>query len=261
MTGSSLCASDGFGRFGGVVRARMLVIWLLLLAVIGTLSITPPVARAASGDYIVVLRHGVSPQAHVKAMGVTPKRWFGSLGYEAVLTGAQLRRVSASPSVAIVTRNQVFRSIPKVAPVPAASPSQPAQVPSFAVRRIGGLASPTAAIDGIDKRVKVDVAILDTGVGPHPDLNVVGGTNCVAGSPPGDWRDASWHGTMVAGMVGAIDNSIGRVGVAPGARIWSVRVGDASGFVTRCRVDVRDRMGHQACQHDRGRERQPRGRS
>jgi subtilisin family serine protease len=35
------------------------------------------------------------------------------------------------------------------------------------------------------------------------------------------------HGTHVAGTVGALDNDIGVVGVAPGARIHGVRVCDA----------------------------------
>ena len=92
------------------------------------------------------------------------------------------------------------------------------------VRRVGGLSSPTAAIDGVDTRVQVDVAVVDSGVDiAHPDLNVVGGVDC-SGGKNDTFRDQLGHGTMVAGLVGAIDNTIGIVGVAPGARIWSVRV-------------------------------------
>jgi subtilisin family serine protease len=39
------------------------------------------------------------------------------------------------------------------------------------------------------------------------------------------------HGTFVAGVVAAIDNGIGVAGVAPGARVWSVRVADRRGSV------------------------------
>jgi subtilisin len=90
-------------------------------------------------------------------------------------------------------------------------------------------------MDGSDDyRVDVDVAVIDTGVDfEHPDLNVAGGvsctgrifkTSCVSG---GD--DDHYHGTHVAGTVGALDNGIGVVGVAPGARIWSVKVLDKNG--------------------------------
>ncbi len=36
--------------------------------------------------------------------------------------------------------------------------------------------------------------------------------------------DGNGHGTHVAGTIGALDNGIGSVGVAPGARLWAVRV-------------------------------------
>jgi subtilisin family serine protease len=86
-------------------------------------------------------------------------------------------------------------------------------------------------IDGIDDfRVDVDVAVIDTGVDyEHPDLNVMGGVDCTGGgpfggscSPGGD--DNHYHGTHVAGTIGALDNGDGVVGVAPGARIWTVKV-------------------------------------
>ena len=98
---------------------------------------------------------------------------------------------------------------------------QPAQAVKAAVRRVGGLESPTAKIDGIDERIDVDIAILDGGIQPdHPDLNVVGGQNCVGNGK--SWDDRDGHGTMVAGFAAAKDNSIGVVGVAPGARLWAV---------------------------------------
>jgi subtilisin len=86
-----------------------------------------------------------------------------------------------------------------------------------------------------DYRVDVDVAVIDTGVDfQHPDLNVVGGVNCAGGSPftkkcksGGD--DDHYHGTHVAGTIGAIDNGIGVVGVAPGARLWAVKVLNSQG--------------------------------
>ena len=59
-------------------------------------------------------------------------------------------------------------------------PPPPPQFVTSGVRRIGGLESPTAKIDGIDERIDIDVAVLDGGVQPdHPDLNVVGGVDCV----------------------------------------------------------------------------------
>ena len=98
------------------------------------------------------------------------------------------------------------------------------------IQRIYANTNPNIGINGNDDyRVDVDVAVIDTGIDlQHPDLNVAGGVNCtssiffatcVAG---GD--DDHYHGTHVAGTIGALDNGIGVVGVAPGARLWAVKV-------------------------------------
>jgi subtilisin len=99
-----------------------------------------------------------------------------------------------------------------------------AQTVPNGAKRIGANRSSVARIDGVDERVDADIAILDMGVGPHPDLNVVGGYDCTGN---GSLTDNGGHGTHVAGIAGAIDNGGGIVGVAPGARLWSVRVLDA----------------------------------
>lgn len=83
-----------------------------------------------------------------------------------------------------------------------------------------------AKIDGIDERIDVDIAVIDTGIDvDHPDLNVVGGirfcTNPWTSSD--DYDDDNGHGSEVSGVLAALDNGIGIVGVAPGARLWSVK--------------------------------------
>ena len=97
----------------------------------------------------------------------------------------------------------------------------------------------TAKIDCLDERVDVNIAIIDTGIDiDHPDLNVVGGRHfwSITTGPPWDrsrqddnYDDDNGHGSHVAGIAAAIDNNIGVVGVAPGARLWAVKVLDASG--------------------------------
>ena len=77
--------------------------------------------------------------------------------------------------------------------------------------------------------VDADVAIVDTGIGPHPDLNVAGGYNCST-TDHSAWRDKESHGTHVAGTVGAINNDFGVVGVAPGARVWGVKILNDDGY-------------------------------
>jgi len=76
--------------------------------------------------------------------------------------------------------------------------------------------------------VNVDIAILDTGIDlSHPDLNVYNQVTFVSGTSSGN--DDNGHGTAVAGIAAAKDNSDGVVGIAPGARLWSIKVLDSSG--------------------------------
>lgn len=104
------------------------------------------------------------------------------------------------------------------------------------IDRIFATSNSNLGIDGVDDdRVDVDVAIIDTGIDfDHPDLNVVGGVNCARGGPFGGscadgGDDDHYHGTHVGGTVGAIDNGAGVVGVAPGARLWAVKVLNSRG--------------------------------
>src|SRR5206468_7731729 len=103
-----------------------------------------------------------------------------------------------------------------------------AQAIPTGISRIGANRSPVAAINGVDERVDADVAIVDTGITRVADLNVAGGYNCST-SNHGAWRDVYGHGTHVAGTVGALDNGSGVVGVAPGVRLWAVKILNDSG--------------------------------
>lgn len=108
----------------------------------------------------------------------------------------------------------------------------PQQLPT-GVNRIQADLSPTANINNIDTRVNADVAVIDTGVYRHADLNVVVAVDCTrAGCPSVTPSDPNGHGTHVAGTAAAIDNTRFVVGVAPGARIWSVRVLNSAGSGT-----------------------------
>ena len=68
----------------------------------------------------------------------------------------------------------------------------------------------------------VKVAVLDTGVAPHPDLVIAGGISFVPGVS--SYNDGHGHGTHCCGVVGAKNNAIGVVGVAPDCTLYAVKV-------------------------------------
>ena len=96
----------------------------------------------------------------------------------------------------------------------------------------------------------VVVAVVDSGVTAHPDLDsqLVPGYDFVSadmvpndgdgwdadGSDPGSFTSdpsttSAWHGTHVAGLIGAAHNTTGISGAAPGVKLQSVRALGANG--------------------------------
>ncbi len=169
------------------------------------------------GHYIVVLDQTTDPgeaaAAAERAYGVSVDDVYDSAlhGFSAGMRLEDAQAIADDPGVASVEADVRV--------------DLAAQAMPTGVRRVGVMASPTAGINGRDQRVDVDVAVIDSGVDlKHPDLNVYrpGAHNC---SPLGvSADDRNGHGTHVAGTIGALDNGFGVVGVAPGARIWPVRV-------------------------------------
>lgn len=81
-----------------------------------------------------------------------------------------------------------------------------------------------------DDTQNIVVGVIDSGVGPHTDLNILGGRNTVTGEPAGDYSDPDGHGTHVAGLVGSNGSPpSGLRGVAPNVGIQAYRVFPGSG--------------------------------
>jgi subtilisin family serine protease len=182
----------------------------------------------AVGSYIVVLKDGADSNLlaglHASRLGVAVNHVYRSAlaGYSATMTESAKNRVARDPAVAWVQPNREFRATAQTTPT--------------GVDRADADLSGTAKIDGVDERTDVDVAVIDTGVDlDHPDLNVyrAGAKNCSLGLSP---DDGNGHGTHVSGTIGALDDDAGVVGIAPGARIWPVKVLNNSGMGSTANV-------------------------
>src|SRR5690349_6856353 len=101
------------------------------------------------------------------------------------------------------------------------------------VRTIIGASSGTAAtLTGKG----VGVALIDTGITPVaglPAAQVVNGPDLSFESqaPALSYLDAYGHGTHMAGIIVSNDPATGSKGIAPGAKLTSVKVGTANGAV------------------------------
>jgi subtilisin family serine protease len=224
---------------------RIWVVLSLFIVLLGTFAVAyaAPAGQVILGDelpagiptHIIMFKSaavgGMSAQAvestanSLAALhGLTATNVYSSAfkGMAAVVPAGRLAALRRDPRIASIEPNQVW--------------SITAQTVPTGIGRIFATSNPNLTINGVDDlRIDVDVAVIDTGVDfDHPDLNVYRRVNCTGFSPfqkrctsGGD--DGNGHGTHVAGTIGALDNNIGVVGVAPGARIWAVKVLSNSG--------------------------------
>ena len=169
-----------------------------------------------SGDAIRVIISGSPEQIRrvARRYGLTVKRQL-SLGGALEVTRAQLDALNRDDDVPHVSSDAIVQSTMAVA-----------------TTAIGA----DQVWDGLDARgsvtgLGVGIAILDSGIGYHPDLagRVVVNVDFV--NPDGGGEDAYGHGTHVAGIAAArSDSDSGIVGVAPGAHLINLRVLNDEGW-------------------------------
>ena len=179
---------------------------------------------AIPGRYIVMLRNS-STDFTVSRLerdtGVDPRLRYRKAikGFSAKLSRAQVRDLRDDPAVVSVTPDYPVHAD---AFVPLA-PGEP--TPPSGVRRIQAATSTTAR-----QASNANVAIIDTGIDlTHPQLNAVSGKNCINTTPGAQAADDNGHGSHVAGIVGARNDGSGVVGVAPGTKLYAVKVLNSSG--------------------------------
>ncbi|WP_026955547.1 S8 family peptidase [Algoriphagus vanfongensis] len=145
-------------------------------------------------------------------------------GFSATLSQDQYQSLLGDPSVQYIEQDRVVM----LAPPPGKGKggnnggSNPQEIP-WGITRVGG-----GSYSGSNKAY-----IIDSGIdSSHPDLNVsanLGYNAFTKGRDSDITSDGNGHGTHVAGTVGAIDNEIGVIGVAPGVTLVPIKVLDSRG--------------------------------
>jgi subtilisin len=205
-------------------------VFRLIVGVLGLLALGLPSSLSGSGaaaaqqgrtvpdQYIVVLKDSVSDprsvaQQHANAHALTVLYTYEHAikGYAARIPRARLDDVRNDSRVEYVDEDREVEAF-----------DHDSEHPTGVDRVDGELSSRYSS----GSAWGIAVAVIDTGSGPHSDLNIAGGKNCSTGR---SYNDGNGHGTHVAGTIGAKNNGTGVEGVAPGVPIYSVRVLNNSG--------------------------------
>ncbi|HEV3379275.1 MAG TPA: S8 family serine peptidase [Thermoleophilaceae bacterium] len=182
----------------------------------------PRAPERVDGQYIVVFKRSVD-RPLVETENLEQAEGFESRlryrralkGFAARLSSGQVRDLRADPEVAFVTPDRRVQALGSV-PLASGDTAPPG------VRRMQA-----ATATETRQASSANVAVIDTGIDlAHPDLNATDGKNCVGTGPA---QDDEGHGTHVAGTIGARNDGAGVVGVAPGTRLFSVKVLGAQG--------------------------------
>lgn len=142
-------------------------------------------------------------------------------GFAAKLTVAQADALRLDPRVKNIEQDYTIKK-GKPGGGGGGGGTAPQSTPYGTTRVGGGLSASSNTAWVIDSGVDQD----------HPDLNVdtARSISFLTGSPSNQSPDdQNGHGTHVAGTIGAYDNTIGSVGVAPGNLVVAVRVLDKRG--------------------------------
>ncbi|MGE3274869.1 MAG: S8 family serine peptidase [Vicinamibacterales bacterium] len=205
-----------------------------VLVALAAATMTPGIVQAQGQDYVLTANGwGAAQQAAVAAAG-------GQVVFSHAGAGVAVAHSEAPDFLAKVRRASAIRSAEADRLVQwqrpgltvdlqdtAISPGDDRYFPGvqWAPQAIDAPAAWAAGCTGAGVRV----AVLDGGIySAHPDLaanlDVAASRSFVPGQPFDNDTGTFWHGTHVAGIIAAADNTIGVVGIAPEATLIGVKV-------------------------------------
>ncbi len=187
-------------------------------------------ANNVGGRKIVVFSHALNEAAKdelVARAGGAKLKNLDLIGARAVWlpSRAAVEKLKANPNVIridddVIVKALVLREIERFAVKP-----QPSENLPWGIDRIDAELAWSTTVGA-----NVKTGIIDTGIDlKHPDLiaNIKGGYNAI--NPSRQPNDDNGHGTHVAGIAAAVDNTIGVIGAGPQINLYSIKVLGASG--------------------------------
>ena len=184
---------------------------------------------ATANGYIVVFAQGTSPNARANAVVAAGAglhhNYAGTDAAAVTVPNANvLESLRRSAGVVRVVPDFIIHSQAKGGkggPPPATVTYDTRQVIPLGVQRVG---PPATGSDGAG----IGIVVMDSGIDfTHPDLDPASDTPATAFNaitPGASCQDDGGHGTHISGIIAALNNSIGVVGVAPAATLYCVKV-------------------------------------
>jgi len=213
---------------------KRFLVSLLVVSILGLISLALAFYPQGRERKIVVFKSGTKEEVKenlIKKVGGRKIKDLRSINGKVVyLSKKEMNALLASREILRIDDDVEVFALAKPVKIQKAIKPQPAEVLPWGVDRIDA-----EKVWQTTTGDPIKVAIIDTGVDvKHPDLidNLKGGVSTVSYTT--SYNDDNGHGTHVAGIVGAIDNEIGVIGVAPKIDLYAVKVLDrrGSGYIS-----------------------------
>lgn len=221
-----------------------LLLGLLPLGGVSAATVSP-IAEENASDSWLTSGQSIRPLSVVAAAAVTPTETTQSSAIDderrvivtfkdkkkaakSLIKGKIKRQHKHSSSISAKMTSKEIEKLKKNADVQSVEPDIQLQIASQTMDWGVSVVNATYAWNNGYTGKGVKVAVLDSGIDTHhEDLTVAGGASFVDYTTSYD--DDNGHGTHVAGVIGAKNNDVGVVGVAPDAELYALKVLDSTG--------------------------------
>lgn len=166
-------------------------------------------AQTQNERVLVLFKQQVDKKVIENANGKVNREYKNIPALAVSVPSTAIKGLEKNPNIALVEKDVAFHSL--------------AQVQDWGIVKTNASLAWNSLLTGNG----IKVAIVDTGIAAHEDLVIAGGTSFVSYTT--SFADDNGHGTHVAGIVGARNNAIGTVGIAPDTNLYALKALDNNG--------------------------------
>jgi minor extracellular protease Epr len=190
------------------VKKIFLILFVFEL-VFAMIPITRVSALANSNERVVILfKDNIDKDAVLEVKGKINREFNHVPALAVTIPANAIRGLQNNPNILLIENDEVVTV---------------KQIQDWGISRIE---APKAWECGLTGK-GVRIAVVDTGIAIHEDLNIADGASFT--SYTSSFYDDNGHGTHVAGIIGSTNNNFGTVGIAHQSSIFAVKVLDSKG--------------------------------